>query len=210
MNFLKYMLLMLLLLPATARAGDIAADIQKQYENLVSFSADFNQTLTNAASGESEKRSGQIHFKKPQYILWRTETPEPEILIVGKEAVWDYFPAEQTAYKYTKDEILGSKTVLRFISGEAHLKEEFYVEEEQTGEGGVTLKLIPRNPEPAMVEAALWVKPDKALITKVLVIDFYANKNLVELENLILNPDLSDGMFDFEPPPGVDVFDNTR
>jgi outer membrane lipoprotein carrier protein len=198
-----------MLLATPAQAEDTATRIQRQYENLTSFSADFSQTLTNAASGEAEKRSGSIHFRQPQNILWETKTPEPEILMVGDSAVWNYFPAEEVAYKYPVEQILGSKTVLRFLSGKANLKEDFYVEETPAQDGGAKLKLIPKNPEPTMIEAEVWVN-DTGMITKVLVVDFYANTNEVELNNVVLNPGLTDGMFRFEAPKGVDVFDNTQ
>jgi outer membrane lipoprotein carrier protein len=71
------------------------------------------------------------------------------------------------------------------------------------------LLLAPKQPEPSLTEARVWVNPDTALISKVLVVDFYGNENLVDLENLVLNPDLSEGLFEFEPPEDVDVFDNT-
>lgn len=210
MRFFKYMLLFVMLLAVPAQAEDTAMRIQRQYESLTSFSADFSQTLTNAASGEAEKRSGSIHFRQPQNILWETKTPEPEVLLVGDTAVWNYFPSEEVAYKYPVDQILGSKTVLRFLSGKANLKEDFYIEETPAQDGGARLKLIPKNPEPTMVEAEVWVKADTAMITKVLVVDFYANTNEVELDNVVLNPDLPDGMFRFAAPQGVDVLDNTK
>jgi len=210
MKFIAYILPILLALAAPARAEDIATRIQRQYENLNSFSADFKQSLTNAASGEMQMRAGSFHFRQPQSIRWETRTPEPELLVIGEDAVWNYFPEEETAYKYPVEQILGSKTVLRFLSGKANLKEDFYITETPTQEGGAKLTLTPKNPEPTMVEAAIWVKQDTAMITKVLVVDFYANQNQVELDNVVLNPDLSDGMFRFEAPQGVDVFDNTQ
>jgi outer membrane lipoprotein carrier protein len=106
------------------------------------------------------------------------------------------------------EQVLGSKTVLRFLSGKANLEEDFYIEP-QDAEGCVRLKLTPKSPEPSMVEATIWVNPDTALISRVEVVDFYANTNIVELDNLILNPDLPDRMFSFEPPKGVEVLDNT-
>jgi outer membrane lipoprotein carrier protein len=210
MKIFKYMLLAILVVAGPAHAEDLTGRIQKQYEALKSFSAEFDQTLTNAASGQVEQRSGRIHFKQPRFILWKTETPETEILLIGKDAVWNYFPEEEVAYRYPLEQVLGSKTVLRFLSGKADLKEDFYIERQPTEEGRVKLVLTPVNPEPSLVEATVWVEPDSALITKVLVVDFYANTNLVDLDNLILNPDLRDSMFHFEPPKGVDVFDNTQ
>src|SRR5690606_16379383 len=52
------------LLPAAAQANKITDAIQKRYDSLSSFQTDFQQELTNAASGSVEKRSGKIWFKQ--------------------------------------------------------------------------------------------------------------------------------------------------
>lgn len=213
--FLSAACLLALLLPAAApaRAADEQAIIramQQRYESLRSFSADFAQEMANASSGDVEKRSGTIAFSKPGLVRWETVKPEPEILIVGEAEVWDYFPDEETAYRYGVQEALSSKTVLRFISGKARLDEDFYVASLGREQGWEKLELLPKEPEPEMVRAVLWLDPDQALMQKVEVEDFFGNVNTVTLNQVILNPDLSGSLFSFTPPAGVDVFDNIK
>jgi len=84
------------LLPAAAQANKITDAIQKRYDSLSSFQTDFQQELTNAASGSVEKRSGKIWFKQ-SLVRWETHKPEKELLVVGKSAVWNYFEADNVA-----------------------------------------------------------------------------------------------------------------
>ncbi|WP_461209599.1 outer membrane lipoprotein chaperone LolA [Desulfocurvus sp. DL9XJH121] len=192
-----------------AEVEAIVSAMQQRYETLKSFSASFEQEMTNAASGETEKRAGVISFRHPGLVRWETKKPENELLVVGEAEVWDYFPDEQAAYKYTVDDVLTSKTVLRFLSGRARLDQDFWVTSMGRDQSWEKLELVPKEAETEMVQAYLWLDPEHALLQKVQVIDFFGNENTVALSGVVLNPDLSDSQFAFTPPPGVDVFDNS-
>jgi len=218
MPLLRYAasLLLLLALASPALAADAPTDpiaglttaMQKRYETLGSFTASFSQTLTNAASGESAMRTGKIWFKRPMLIRWETRTPEPELLVLGDQDVWNWFALEETAYRYTAAQVLDSRTMLRFISGQARLDEEFWVADQGEEDGLRKLQLVPRIPEPSMVEAEVLVDPKQAVMTRITIIDFFGNANAVDLDNLVLDADCPDKLFLFTPPEGTDVFDN--
>lgn len=193
--------------------------IQKRYETLTSFRADFIQELTNVASGEVETREGSILFKQPSQVRWETTAPEKELLVVGPDAAWNYIEDEELAIKYSIESILNSKTVLRFISGQANLKEDFVINDEwdgaaevreRWGKGFTVLQLLPKEPEPGMVLAFIGVEPDTGVLRQVMIVDFYGNGNEVRLSNVEQNVDLKPDTFDFQPPAGVDVEDNTQ
>lgn len=201
-----------LLIPALghfALAQEITDRIQKQYESTNSFTCSFEQKLTNAASGETQHREGTIAFRQPQLIRWETTEPEKELLLVGEDAVWNYFAEEEVAYKYRVDQIFQSKTMLRFISGAANLKEDFKVVNQGTDSGWEKIKLIPKKPEPGLVLAYLWIESESALLRQVLIVDFFGNGNQLTLNDLILNVELDASQFTFVPPEGVEVLDNT-
>jgi len=200
-----------LFLPALAQASKITDAIQKRYDSLSSFQTDFQQELTNAASGSVEKRSGKIWFKQ-SLVRWETVKPEKELLVVGQHAVWDYFEADKVAMKYRTSQVFNSKTMIRFLSGKANFKEDFKIEEQGTdaANGLLKLRLIPKEPEPTMVLAYIWVDTKTNMLGQVLIVDFYGNGNQVTLNNLQLNKKTEARMFDFTPPSGVQVKDNTK
>lgn len=193
--------------------------IQKRYESLKTFKAEFDQDLTNVASGEVDKRSGTIWFKNPSQVRWATTVPEEELLIVGSEFAWNYIAEEDLAIKYSVNTLLDSKTILRFLSGQANIKEDFVVQTEwegadevrtRWGKGFTVLKLIPKEAEPGMVLAYVGVEPETGLLRQVMVVDFYGNGNEVRLSNVEVNVDIADDMFTFEPPASAQVEDNTQ
>ena len=188
------------------KTSQVIAKLQAGYEKLNSFEASFAQRLTNSANGKVETRHGTILFKQPRLIRWETITPEAELLLVGENDVWNYVPAEKTAYKYSVDDVLRSKTMLRFLSGQARLDQDFIVEKiENSYANTIVLDLIPKEPEPSMVQAHLWLDAKTYLLQKLLLIDFYGNENELELSEVKMdaNPKLS--LFEFNPPPGVKI-----
>ncbi|MBU1003112.1 MAG: outer membrane lipoprotein carrier protein LolA [Proteobacteria bacterium] len=207
------LILGILLMVPVARAADVAAltaSMQARYESLESFSAAFNQEMLNAASKETQLRKGTIVFRQPGLIRWETTEPEPELLVVGSQEVWSHFPLEKAAYKYTVAQVLSSKTVLRFISGKANLQDDFWVTSLGREEGLEKLELIPKEPEPEMVQAYLWLTPQHSLLQKVQIRDFFGNENTVTLTGIVMNPDLPDSAFRFAPPPETQIYDNTK
>lgn len=215
----------LLLLPALAGAAEpVAAQdlpdlVQKRYEELKTFRADFTQELTNVSSGEVDKREGKIQFRQPSQVRWETAAPEKELLVVGPEYAWDYIPDEELAIKYGVSALLDSKTILRFLSGQANIKEDFVVKTEWPGADEVrakwgkeltVLQLVPKEAEPGMVLAFIGVEPTTGLLKQVMIVDFYGNGNEVRLSNVETDVDLPADMFNFTPPAGTQVEDNTQ
>jgi outer membrane lipoprotein carrier protein len=210
--FMALCLLALCAAPALAvDATELAGRIQKKYATINAFSANFSQSIRNAASGDTEKRSGSFLFKKPVLVRWETLKPEKELLVVGKDAVWDYFEEDKEAYRYAVQEIIGSKTMLRFLTGKANLTEDFLVaagKPEEAGPGQAVLQLAPREPEPGLVLAKVWVDLSTDMIARIFIQDFYANTNDLSLEGVVVNPKLADSLFAFTPPKDAKVRDN--
>jgi len=207
--FVMFAVLLTTLLPAAAQANKLTDAIQKRYDSLSSFQTDFQQELTNAASGSVEKRSGKIWFKQ-SLVRWETHQPEKELLVVGQNVVWNYFEADKVALKYRTSQVFNSKTMIRFLSGKANLKEDFKIEEQGTEDGMTKLRLVPKEPEPTMVLAYIWVDTKTNLLGRVLIVDFFGNGNQVTLKNLVMDRRAESRLFEFTPPSGVQVKDNTK
>ncbi|MFO7818584.1 MAG: LolA family protein [Thermodesulfobacteriota bacterium] len=192
-----------------AFAAKVADQVQAQYDSLVSFTTSFEQILTNAGTGEQEERTGSIFYKKPEMVRWVTDSPEKEILVVGSEYVWNYFPEEEAAYKYPAREILSSKTMIRFISGQADLEDDFEIENQGREDELIKLKLVPHKPETNLVLAYIWVDDQSWMVKRILLVDFWGNGNELHLNDIQLDVDIDRAKFEFVPPEGVEIKDNT-
>lgn len=203
----------LLLAPAVFADSGLVRQIQRQYETITSFQAEFTQELGVAVSRETEERQGVLSYQSPGLIRWETMSPEKELLVVGPDVVWNYFEEEETAYRYDSRDVLGSAMVLRILSGQARLDEDFMTEEDLSEDAADEadlrkMRLVPRTPEPNLVEATIWVDAQTFLLRRVLAVDFYGNTNQITLHDLRVNQPLAPELFTFTPPDGVMVQDN--
>jgi outer membrane lipoprotein carrier protein len=202
---------LLVLLPVFLIAAEhdhVSDIIQDQYAKINSFQAEFNQELTNASSGAKEQRRGTIWYQQPQKIRWQTIHPEEELLISTGDVVWDYFPEEKTAYRYTLKGRFDSKNMLKFISGEINLKEDFQIQvqgKDAQCSDWTKISLTPLNPEPSLVMAHIWLDKDTNLIRQVVLVDFFGNKNKLTFEDIELNVVIDESRFSFDPPDGVEM-----
>jgi outer membrane lipoprotein carrier protein len=193
-----------------AQADDLTDRIQKRYDTLQSFRGFFLQKLTNASSHEVQERLGNIAFVRPRFIRWETTSPENELLIIGKDTVWEYFPEEETVYRYSVEQVLSSKTMIRFLSGEANLKDDFTVTDLGMDGEFRHLKLIPKEPEPNLVEGEVWVRPGQDMLEKIRLVDFFGNVNELELTGLELDVPVDQKEFELVPPKGTEVIEGLK
>ena len=89
-----------------AAAPAITGEMQKKYESMQSFTAEFTQRLVHQESGSEETRQGTLAFQKPLRVRWETKAPHAELLVITDKDVWDYLPDEELAYQYSPEVVL--------------------------------------------------------------------------------------------------------
>ena len=191
-------------------ADDIAEVMRNRYASTQSFKAFFTQYLTHRESGQTEKREGELLFKKPFFISWTTKAPAAETLIVSDKEIWDYIPDEGIAYRYPRDLVEDSRSLIQVVTGQALLSKDFDVTDAGTEGKLRILQLYPKEPVPQLVEARLYVDPVKGYIQRAVITDFYGNANDVRFTSFIPDADISSSAFRFTPPKGVEVEDRVE
>ncbi len=193
-----------------ALAAPVAEELQKRYDSITSIQSDFEQTLTHKESGVVEKRKGTLYFKKPLLVHWQTTEPAPELLVITSQEIWNYFEDEALAYKYPLSLMEDSSNIIRVITGQGKLTQDFDIEEKGQKNGLTELLLYPHKPGNTLVEAELFVDAESKLIKRITVYDFYGNINDITFNNHKLDPDIPQKFFEFTPPKGVKVEDRGK
>lgn len=188
-----------------AAAPAITGEMQKKYESMQSFTAEFTQRLVHQESGSEETRQGTLAFQKPLRVRWETKAPHAELLVITDKDVWDYLPDEELAYQYSPEVVHDSRSIIQVITGQSRLDKDFTVEAEPDDNGLAVLRLYPKDPSPQLVEALLWVDKGTKLIKKAQILDFYGNTNEVALTSLTPDASIKAGTFQFTPPQGITV-----
>jgi len=209
-------MLSFLLLPQAAVAAAkpqlnaVVKEVQRVYGAMDAFQATFTQKLSHQESGSFEMRNGTLLFKKPLFVRWESVKPNAELLVINSREIWNYLPDETIAYRYAPELAKDSRTLIRVITGQARLDQDFFVEEDGKEDGLLRLRLHPLEPTQQMVEAGIWVDPASYLIKKAIVVDFYGNSNEVTFTGLNTKLKLAENSFDFTPPKDATVEDRRK
>jgi len=201
---------MFFLLAGSVSAQSIPARVQAKYKDISSMRADYTQTLVHKESGSREQRTGVLSFTKPLLVRMETKKPSPEILLVAKDVIWNAFPEEEIAYKYSLKLAQDSRSIVQVITGQASLDKDFYLEDKGVEGNLAVLDLFPKEPTQAMVEVRLWIDTKTDLIKKLRVYDFYGNENEMNFTKQDVNAKIPASQFSYSPPKGFDVEDRSR
>jgi outer membrane lipoprotein carrier protein len=185
----------------------IVKEVQRVYGAMDAFQATFTQKLSHRESGSFEMRNGTLLFKKPLFIRWESAKPNAELLVINNREIWNYLPDEKLVYRYPPELAKNSRTIIRVVTGQVRLDQDFFVEEDGKEDGLLRLRLHPLEPTEQMVEASIWVDPASYLIKKAIMIDFYGNSNEVAFTSLNTKLKLAENSFDFVLPKDATVED---
>lgn len=198
--------------PAAAEKSEtaeaLAERVQKLYETVPSYSAEFVQTSHLRTTGQSMEAKGTVAFKKPGKMRWVYETPMKQEIISDGETLWVYQPEDKQVMVSEAERFLKSRASITFLAGQGDLKEEFNLSLGEAPDGaaeGPVLELTPKQEDPTVARVLLIVDPKASTVVESWVYDFMGNATSVRFLNPETGITLDDEQFTFEPPRGTDI-----
>lgn len=195
--------------------ANIIENMQARYDAMQSMTASFRQELRHRDSGSGQINDGILQWRKPLLVRWEVLGANAEIFVVGQDSIWNYFPDEELAYIYPLNLVENSMDIIKVVTGQSTLKEDFSVIDEgvEKGEDGrnlARLHLYPHEPAQNFTEAVLWLDTKNFLIDRVLIYDFYGNENDVAFQNIVPDAPVADDAISFTPPEGTEILDQRK
>ncbi len=178
------------------------AQLQQYFAGLKALSADFAQTVYDGHGKVVERASGHMYMERPRRFRWEYRKPYPQLVIADGKQVWLYDKSLQQITVEPLSKALGA-TPLALLSGSEGLSKVFAIHM-LPAQGQLTwYQLRPREAQ-QQVQALRLGFADGEL--RVLEMDDALNRRTrIALSHLKRNPDLNPDLFEFTPPPGVDV-----
>ena len=193
----------------TMPLADVIARIQSQYDGITDLQARFTQEITLKSMQRTEREGGTVYWKKPQRMLWHYDKPRVKKLIINRTQAWLYVPEDHAAYTQKPGAVIKSQTAVRLFSGFVRLQEDFKIHYARPAgmdkQGNYLLTLTPKDRDAGAADILVTVDPERYLISQFRFLDAYGNVTRLSLENIRTNSNLSDQLFLFRPPPGVEV-----
>lgn len=204
-----------MLVPVAGQTGqgsaeELAARIQQRYDTVRDFEADFVQSYQGGVLRTTTTEQGTVAIKRPGRMRWVYTKPERKEFVSNGDRVYAYIPRDKQVIISPMPS--GSQTTpALFLAGRGHLVRDFtvsFTEMPSAPPKTVTLKFVPRKPDPEVEWLMLAVDPDTLRIRQLVALDRQGGRSTFTFSNMKENRNLSDKLFEFQIPRGVDVITN--
>jgi outer membrane lipoprotein carrier protein len=185
----------------------LARAVDEHYNHLRGLQADFTEIYRGA--GAERVESGTLWLKKPRKMRWEYRSPKEKLFISDGKMVWFYLPAERQARKTELKRLEDLRSPLAFLLGKTKLENELRglskVVDQAPMEGGNTLlRGVPQAMADRVSEVQLEITPSDQIV-RILLMEADGATTEFRFVGLKENLSLSDGRFEFTPPPGVET-----
>ncbi|WP_447977916.1 LolA family protein [Candidatus Nitrospira bockiana] len=192
---------------------DVIKKLQARYEQTKDLQADFEQTTRIEGFATPLKSSGRMFIKKPGLLRWDYRDPNVEEIYVNRNDVMMYVPEHKQVLVGKLTQMAASQAPLQLLQGVAKIDEEFEIETPRSGErgeGGLPLVVLAPKAHDAdatrtVMRIVLEVQPKTYFIKSVTIHEVSGNISTFRFSNLKPNTGLKTALFEFTPPPGVEV-----
>jgi outer membrane lipoprotein carrier protein len=197
-------LVLLLSLPNFAHAGAGRARLDAFLNGLTTLEANFAQTLVDEKGKAIERSNGIVYLQRPGRFRWNYKQPYQQEIIADGQKVWVYDPELEQVTVKTLDEAVGNTPAL-LLGGGVKIDEHFLVKEEGSTGGfdWVTLKPKGKSAQYSAIKMGF----NTSDLAAMHFTDNLGQTTRILFDGVKRNPRLSVGLFNFKPPPGVDVLE---
>ena len=191
-------------------ATDLSAKIQQRYDTIRDFEADFVQTYEGGVLRTKTTERGTMAIKKPGRMRWVYSGKERKEFVSDGQRVYSYLPSDKQVI-VSPLPAPEQTTPALFLAGRGNLVRDFtpsLAELSGAEPGLIGLKLVPKHQDPEIEWLILGVDPGTYQIRHLISTDRQGGRSTFSFSNLKENRNLSDKIFTFQIPRGVDVITN--
>jgi len=196
-------------------ADELVRVLESHYNRLDSLKAEFVQIYRSDEQAPPRQEAGTLYLKKPGRMRWEYASPEVKLFLSDGKTIFFYVPQDR---QVTRVPVKGSadlRTPLRFLLGRMNLKREFRVELAQNAApldpGNPVLRLLPKrrssDKDAERFRELLLEMDSRERIRRLKILESDGAITEFRLFGEIPNPPLDNSLFQFRPPPGVEVVD---
>lgn len=206
---MTWLIALLILAAPEPTAPQLALALQKKYDAVKDFSADFTHIYEGGVLRKQITERGRLIIKKPGRMRWQYTTPEEKLFISDGVKMYSYIPQDKQVIVASVPSENEATTPTLFLAGKGSLTRDFTASlvELPAGmpAGSKALKLIPKTRQQDYDWLVLVVDPASLEIRGLVTVDAQGGKSSFSFTNLKQNVGLADKDFAFKIPRGVDV-----
>lgn len=188
----------------SALAASGAENLDRFFSDVSTFEASFVQVVLDENLDTLDESAGRMWMSRPGRFRWNYEPPNEQQIIGDGRNIWIFDPELEQVTVRNMDESLGRSPAI-LLAGDGEFAE-LYEVEELGSQGNINwVSIKPKNEEGSFSQVQLGFESDQLKLIQLL-------DRLEQITRIILtdpeaNPELSNDVFEFTPPPGIDVID---
>ena len=189
-------------------ADAVARDLQRKYDRVADFSADFVHAYRGGVLKQQATERGKLLVKKPGKMRWEYTAPERKLFVSDGRKIYSYIPQDKQVVITTMPRDEQAPTPALFLTGKGDITRDFNVGFDKVSDapaGSTALKLTPKRREPEYESLTLVVEPKTLSLQMLITIDAQGGRSAFTFSNLKENVGLADNQFVFQMPRNVDV-----
>lgn len=205
-NPLRMILLLACLFASSAGAG-VSEYLSHFFNDVRTYQALFQQVVLDEGFNPIEESSGRVLIKRPGRFRWDYEPPNAHKIIADGEKVWIYdVELEQVTVRSLKAAV--GSTPAGLLAGGAEINEEFEVKDLGEVNGPLHwVRLMPKSEDVGFEDIRIGFEDGRLRVME--LIDGLGQTTRITMTEGVENESIPDARFDFTPPEGVDVIDET-
>jgi outer membrane lipoprotein carrier protein len=194
---------------SSAAAQDLAQALQRKYDTVKDWSADFTHAYRGGVLRKQIVERGRLLVKKPGKMRWQYTAPEEKLFVADGIKMYSYIPQDKQVIISSVPAGDQATTPAMFLAGKGNLVRDFSSSVVQTPDGapaGTTaLKLIPKSTQREYDWLIVEVETRSLELRGLVTVDAQGGQSSFSFTNLKENAGLTDKDFTFKIPRGVDV-----
>jgi outer membrane lipoprotein carrier protein len=186
--------------PPAAKSG---VDYLRRFFNEVnSYSAQFNQVVMDEALNPIQESSGTLLIERPNKFRWDYEAPLKQQIVSDGKQIWVYDKDLQQVTVRSLSGGLGDTPAV-LLAGRGKLEESFTVASLGTQGNLEWARLQPKRKDGGYEDIRVGFEQGKLAVLE--MVDGFGQTTRVTLKGAKENVKIDAARFSFTPPPGVDV-----
>jgi outer membrane lipoprotein carrier protein len=192
-------------------AQELAAALQKKYDSIRDFSADFTHIYEGGVLRRKSVERGVVYIKKPGRMRWNYSSPERKVFVSDGRQIQLYVPSDKQVIVSPLPSTDQATSAVLFLMGRGDLTRDFTVSHGPGAKGDTyVLHLQPKARQAEYDWLDLTVDRKSLQIRELTATDQQGGRSTFQFSNFKENAGVADNTFAFTPPRGTDVVKSSQ
>ncbi|RMG70904.1 MAG: outer membrane lipoprotein carrier protein LolA [Nitrospirae bacterium] len=178
------------------------SSLKKRLSSIKTMTGSFTQETYIKDLDKTQSFSGEFFMKPPEHLKWFYNSGSTDQIYITPTKVIIYQPSEHQAFITSSKKMGLSSTSLSILLGLKDLERDFKVTEDRD-----CLLLKPLSESLMVKEIRLYLSRETSLVKKIVLLDAYENRTVIDIKTLKVNIPLDDRVFSFNPPEGTTLIE---